>query len=749
MNNGNSIRKEQILKSWIMVEHLSEGNINVRDQAIISFQNIENDDYYSLIQNGIKKNNIGKNGGTVIYFDIYPFEDVIEILRKKFSLRPTEEELTTGDKFSLALYFDVNMSLNKDMTFFTESAFIRYFNNVPHEDEFHSFESDLKDKLAKDFENTDELPDQFNEAVNKVMNRWGVIIDNCRMQFVKNLDSDATNLHSFFISDLEKAKKIDTDNLDMYLHGGKAQRVDLDSRSDSANFNPVAFAKILMPDNYPLGRYPSSTKFALSLMQQAAVNLAVGFDNQQMRSVNGPPGTGKTTLLKDIFAEFVVKQAYDIAKMSEHVIKGTDATRYYENASIGVLPDNIIENEIVVASSNNGAVQNIVNELPIEKDIDEELLKDLKQADYFRMISNGTASEEWTEGEDGKKKPVLVFKPAEDEKEEKFWGFFSLEGGKSDNMKNILTNIKHVVKYLNEGYDPDPGVYKEFQTQYDNVSLFRERVQNSAKDITLLAEQERAYDAEEDAYKKDCREKESKISEMDNKLSSLDAIKQRELENDQKELQDIVSRKENVKLERSSVENYLKSLREHKPGLFASKSDKNDYHVQEQEGLARLHEQVSSESELSKREAEQRREIDATKKDIEICRQKRVDDTRSFTDWKNASEKRLNDLAEKVSALQTSVSDIKNSLDMTVPYERLQQSNPWFDESFRIMQTKLFILSLKVRKQFLYENRKNIKAATIIWESQEKYLENKQVIEAAYHWINLTVPVISSTFASF
>ena len=41
-------------------------------------------------------------------------------------------------------------------------------------------------------------------------------------------------------------------------------------------------------------------------MQQVAVNLAIGYDNERIRSVNGPPGTGKTTLLKDIFAEFVV-----------------------------------------------------------------------------------------------------------------------------------------------------------------------------------------------------------------------------------------------------------------------------------------------------------------------------------------------------------------------------------------------------------------------------------------------------------
>ncbi len=47
--------KNDILGSWIMVEHISEGNINVNDKKIISFTELENDNYYQLFNNEIKK----------------------------------------------------------------------------------------------------------------------------------------------------------------------------------------------------------------------------------------------------------------------------------------------------------------------------------------------------------------------------------------------------------------------------------------------------------------------------------------------------------------------------------------------------------------------------------------------------------------------------------------------------------------------------------------------------------------------
>ena len=62
------------------------------------------------------------------------------ILRAQYGLEPTDEDIRLGYKFSFALYFDRNLNFLENMTFFTESAYIRYFKKVPYENEFREFE---------------------------------------------------------------------------------------------------------------------------------------------------------------------------------------------------------------------------------------------------------------------------------------------------------------------------------------------------------------------------------------------------------------------------------------------------------------------------------------------------------------------------------------------------------------------------------------------------------------------------------
>ncbi len=744
------IEKDKILEAWIMVEHLSEGDISVNDKSILTLDDLQGQEFYSLFLQEIKKRdaNPGKKGGIVVYFDIFGFQEVVSILREQYHLKPTEEETYSGNKFSFALYFDINMNLLQDMTFFTESAYIRYYKKVPHEEEFREFENNLKKQFEQDFEETSKYPEKFNAAMQKEILRYGIHVKNCRMQILKNIETEATNLHSFFIDDLEKAKEIKAVNLNAYLYGKEVGRINLDSKKDSVNFCPSVFEQILQPENYPLGRFPSNTTYALSLMQQVAVNLATGFDNNQMRSVNGPPGTGKTTLLKDIFAQLVVEQAYDIAKLSDHFMKGTEETIYFDRASIGEIPAYITENNIVVASSNNGAVQNIVNELPLSKEIDEILIDELKRVDYFCELSNAQISATWKEDENGKKKEDLVIESGQEEG--KYWGIFSLEGGKADNMANIMTNIKHIHKYLEEEYRPDQDVYKQFLEQYEEVKAIRTKMQTIADNIQAYQvcvdklEQARIY------YQKESERKEKELCAEFQKLEET----RQECRQKQKQLsfrlEALKSRKEIAQQNRSSLELCLQAHMGQKPGFLAKKKEKEEYKGRLNEIMDQLVKLKSEDVECSKQDREINYDISECQVKLDRSTEKQAELQKKYANWKSDEERKILNLEKRVCDYEK----IRNSskiepLDMDQEYDDLHLSNPWFDKSYRIAQSKLFIMALRVRKQFLYENRKNIKAATIIWNQQEKYLDQKSVIEAAWNWINMVIPVISSTFASF
>src|SRR5690625_3535193 len=126
--------------------------------------------------------------------------------------------------------------------------------------------------------------------------------------FILNKSSTVqpSQFNSFYIEDLQSILKKGANNTLTRFSQGTDMQVNVDE-------NREAIESILSLKNLPLGRWPSPVNHRLSLMQQVAVNHILQTD-EPISSVNGPPGTGKTTLLKDIFAQLIVKRAKEIGR---------------------------------------------------------------------------------------------------------------------------------------------------------------------------------------------------------------------------------------------------------------------------------------------------------------------------------------------------------------------------------------------------------------------------------------------------
>ncbi|CUX65452.1 conserved hypothetical protein [Agrobacterium tumefaciens str. Kerr 14] len=197
-------------------------------------------------------------------------------------------------------------------------------------------------------------------------------------------------LNSFYLNDLSRAAAL-VDNrsvpvgLKSYLASDRpGPAVDL-FEEDGAIEDAVA------PRLAPLARWPSPAGHPLVLLQQAAVNLSRKelLETDGIVAVNGPPGTGKTTLLRDIVAATVLDRALAMARFENPQAAFSPSSLKTQTGDAGYLhlyrlDPSLRGHELLVASSNNKAVENISRELPASKAIG----RDVTELSYFRTVSD-------------------------------------------------------------------------------------------------------------------------------------------------------------------------------------------------------------------------------------------------------------------------------------------------------------------------------------------------------------------------
>ncbi len=176
-------------------------------------------------------------------------------------------------------------------------------------------------------------------------------------------------LASFFVRDLQNVSAAVKQGdvgvaLKQFLGGIHPSRTA--SRMDVRDAdNNDALAAALHPSKKPAGRWPSDHPLVFS--QQLAVNEAWNslMAGAGLSAVNGPPGTGKTTMLRDIVAAVVTQRAEVLSALGDRAFGKKESQRIGDTwVPFYRLHQSLSGHSIVVASSNNGAVENVTRELP-------------------------------------------------------------------------------------------------------------------------------------------------------------------------------------------------------------------------------------------------------------------------------------------------------------------------------------------------------------------------------------------------
>ena len=191
---------------------------------------------------------------------------------------------------------------------------------------------------------------------------------------------DTPFLNSYYLNDLNTLISSSTEPgrpLEIFL----SPEVDAGARVNLLQHRPLL--ESLHPRHLTAGRWPSHPAHGLYSAQQAALNITLtGLrPSTGLLGINGPPGTGKTTLLREVIADVIVNRAERLLKVGLERLFTTD--RHPIIDALGYYPIHraVAGNDgIVVSSNNNTAIENISRELPVLKSIHRETFSEV---DYF------------------------------------------------------------------------------------------------------------------------------------------------------------------------------------------------------------------------------------------------------------------------------------------------------------------------------------------------------------------------------
>lgn len=539
----------------------------------------------------------------------------------------------------------------------------------------------------------------------------------------KNIDEQVKKndlLNSFYIRDLERVidnikadKNSAGEALRSYLSHSATNRIDIEKDTS-------ALLELLSPEKLPFGKWPS--EYGLRLMQQMDINAFFCKDKkyqQSLFSVNGPPGTGKTTLLKDLVAAILVKRAEELCNFDMpdnafgYVIdtivtknaKGKDYTNRVRN-----IKQELKQYGIFVASNNNGAVENVTHTLPSTAELSDKYLTDERH--YFSEVSD------------------LFFGKG------KTWAMNAAALGNKKNLKKFI------------------DIFWPIDKEYDGYN-FRSELTAKTKQISLEEWEtaKKSFQAKLDAVKHEYERADKAHSRLKDLLSSNTTKKA--LEADVKSIEESLLALDSLLIQCQNDIYAIELLIAH---LQVKKND-----IKQSQSFFRLKKIFFKKSEIIKTYFALEKEASEQILLLHKTRDKHFDTQQEALN----KQKELRRLEEKIAQISEKIMRFEKQLEIfqietNSPLrldayfqenitEEAHKSSPWGYDLLNQCRAELYLEAMALHKAFVQNSnylRDNLDAFSKMLRGMIPEKQLPDITPALFQSFMLAVPVVSTTFAS-